>query len=158
MNKVIISCLAAFWLMGCASPQVQQSREGEEDGQLREQLKKADEALKEARLMDAEILYREITSEHPDLPNVWLKLGNIYARQGRNEAAIRTYDEGLKYQRDDGRIWYNLAVIQMKEAIETLEDASRVLESDNAQLPRIELLHESLLNVSRPSGVSSDGL
>lgn len=149
MRKIIVVVFAALVLTGCAGTQTQQVQQ-QSDGKLRERLEKANTALQEARLMDAEVLYSNISSDHPELPDVWLKLGNIYARQGRNAAAIRTYNEGLKYQPDDGKIWYNLAVIQTKVAIETLEDASNVLEADNTYLPRIQLLHKSLLNVSRP--------
>tara|TARA_R110002020_G_scaffold424072_4_gene633229 strand:+ start:7456 stop:7920 length:465 start_codon:yes stop_codon:yes gene_type:complete len=149
MRKIIVVVFATFVLTGCAGTQTQQMQQ-QSDGKLREQLEKANTALQEARLMDAEVLYSNISSDHPELPDVWLKLGNIYARQGRNTAAIRTYNEGLKYQPDDGKIWYNLAVIQTKVAIETLEDASNVLEADNTYLPRIQLLHKSLLDVSRP--------
>ncbi|MDQ7735560.1 tetratricopeptide repeat protein [Halomonas sp. SpR1] len=150
MSRIIVVFFTAWVLTGCAATHTQQTQQ-QGDGKLRMQLEKANTALQEARLMDAEVLYSNISSGHPELPDVWLKLGNIYARQGRNAAAIRTYNEGLKYQPNDGKIWYNLAVIQTKVAIETLEDASNVLEADNTYLPRIQLLHESLLDVSRPT-------
>lgn len=115
---------------------------------LRAQLDRADRALREARLLDAEILYRNLTREHPALPDVWLRLGNIYARQSQNLAAVRAYKEGLRYRPHDGRIWYNLAVVQLKQAVETLESASAVLPPDAAYLPRIRRLHRTMLSAN----------
>ena len=57
-------------------------------------LEEADRALREARLNDAEVMYRELIKSHPQVPEVYLRLGNIYTRQAQLEAAQQTYKEG----------------------------------------------------------------
>lgn len=118
------------------------------DTDLRTKLRQADRALREARLLDAEILYRGLAKNHPTLPDVWLRLGNIYVRQSQNAAAVRVYKKGLRYRRQDGRLWYNLAIVQLKQSVETLEAASLMLPPDSTYIPRIRMLHNALLSVS----------
>tara|TARA_R110000787_G_scaffold211663_9_gene321508 strand:+ start:32005 stop:32496 length:492 start_codon:yes stop_codon:yes gene_type:complete len=113
---------------------------------LRDKLERASLALREARLLDAEVMYRELSVSHPRLPEVWLQLGNIYTRQAQLEAAMRAYKDGLKYTREDGRLWHNLAVVELKQAIQTLETASQVLPADSPYRGHINQLHGRLLS------------
>ena len=136
---VLVSCLE---IAACASSGDARSIA---EGDLRSELRAADQALREARLTDAEIRYRRLTEEHPEISEAWLRLGNVYTRQAQLEAAIRVYQEGLRYGRTDGRIWYNLAIAQLKQAVDTLEASSAVLPEDSPYRPRIRALHESLL-------------
>ena len=136
---LLISLLSAG---GCAShPQA----DGQGEGALRVRLERADLALREARMIDAEVLYRELTETHPRLPEVWLQLGNIYTRQAQLEAAMRTYRGGLRYAQNDGRLWHNLALVELKQALLTLETANEVLPPDNVHAARIQQLHRSLI-------------
>lgn len=115
------------------------------DQTIRERMAAAERALSEARLTDAEIAYRELTESHPRLPDVWLHLGNVYARQSQLEAAIRVYNEGLVHRPADGRLWNNLAVVQLKQAIHTLEKSTRVLPAGDPYRARALSFHDALL-------------
>lgn len=117
---------------------------------LRQRLERADLALREARLVDAEILYRELATSHPRLPEVWLQLGNLYARQAQLEAAMRSYKDGLQYNRDDARLWHNLALVELRQSIRTLETASAVVAASDPQRARLERLHRALLQAGQP--------
>lgn len=116
---------------------------------LRTQLEQADLAMREARLVDAEGLYRDLANAHPRLPEVWLQLGNIYARQAQLEAAMRAYKDGLESNPQDGRLWHNLALIELRQSIRTLETASELLPADDPQRARMEQLHRTLLIAGR---------
>jgi len=108
-------------------------------------LEEADRALREARLNDAEVMYRELIKSHPQVPEVYLRLGNIYTRQAQLEAAQQTYKEGLRYRPKDARLWNNLALVQLKQATRTLEASNVVLEPDDPYRPRLKRFHEALL-------------
>lgn len=144
----VILLLAAALLLGACTQRAGRVDHGSE-AQLREQLASADLALREARLTDAEVLYRGLARSHPRLPEVWLQLGNIYARQAQLEAAMRSYKDGLQYNREDARLWHNLALIELRQAIHTLETASTVLPRDHPQLARLQQLHRSLLSAGQ---------
>jgi tetratricopeptide (TPR) repeat protein len=121
---------------------------------LDEQLRLADGAYREARLDDAERLYRSITESHPDLKDVWFRLGNIYTRQDQLDAAIRAYQRSLQLDPSDGRAWYNLSLVHMKQAVGTLEVASHTLPPDSPYRERIAALHDSLM--ARAKGHAED--
>lgn len=142
--KVMIILFASALLCACASPQGPKPNPADQD--LRTQLAQADRALREARLVDAEYHYRQLSQQHPRLPEVWLRLGNIYTRQAQFEAAMRAYRDGLQHRPDDGRLWHNLALVELKQAIHTLETASQVIPADSPWRGHIEHLHGSLLH------------
>lgn len=141
--------LASLALNGCATPP-REALSTSSVSALRAQLEKADLAMREARLVDAEGLYRDLANAHPRLPEVWLQLGNIYARQGQLEASMRAYKDGLEASPQDGRLWHNLALIELRQSIRTLETASELLPTDDPQRVRMEQLHRVLLVAGRP--------
>ena len=108
-------------------------------------LEKADLAFREARLTDAERLYRSIAETHPTLTEVWVRLGNIYTRQDELDAAIRAYEMALRNDRYEGRAWYNLAVVHLKQSIATLEQAGAALPEDSPYRRLIDAQHAALL-------------
>lgn len=140
----MVMVIIGLSLAGCAT--FAPTPDIDSEGALRNKLQRADLALREARLIDAEILYRELSVSHPRLPEVWLQLGNIYTRQAQLEAAMLAYKGGLQYASDDGRLWHNLALVELKQALLTLETASEVLPVGNPFMPRIRQLHRSLIN------------
>jgi len=138
-------------LAACAGTPTQQAKATD----FRKQLESADLALREARLNDAEIQYRQLAQSHPQLPDIWLNLGNIYSRQSQLEAAMRAYKQGLRYAGDDGRLWYNLSLVELKQSMLTLETASELLPANSPYLVNIQQLHRALLSSTR-AGDSSD--
>lgn len=140
----VLAILCAMTTTACSShPQREPARD--ERSSLRSKLDRADLALREARLTDAESLYRDLATSHPRLPEVWLQLGNIYARQSQLEAATYSYKQGLRFNPEDGRLWHNLALLELRQSIRTLETASELLPSASPQRTRIEDLHRALL-------------
>jgi tetratricopeptide (TPR) repeat protein len=112
---------------------------------LDDQLRQADQAYREARLEDAEPIYRQISLDHPEMKDVWFRLGNIYTRQNQLDAAVRAYERTIQLDGNDGRAWYNLSLVHLKQAVGTLEAASQTLPADSSLRPRIAALHDSLL-------------
>ena len=117
---------------------------------LKQQLERADLAMREARLVDAEALYRDLAVAHPRLPEVWLQLGNIYARQSQIEAAMHSYKQGLGFTPGDGRLWHNLALMELRQSIRTLEAASELLPATSPERARLKDLHRALLRAGQP--------
>lgn len=140
MTRLSILLSVCLLLAGCVAagnPKV--------DYSLDEQLSRADQAYREARLEDAEPIYRQISLSHPELKDVWFRLGNIYTRQIQLDAAVRAYERVIQLDPNDGRAWYNLSLVRVKQATGTLESASQALPADSPFRPRIQALHDSLL-------------
>ena len=151
MNRLLIALVMTLGAVSAACA-TRADRSGNNDNAtaLRLNLERADLALREARLVDAEVLYRQLAISHPRLPDVWLQLGNIYARQAQLEAAMRSYKDGLEFNTRDGRLWHNLALIELRQSIHTLEIASELLPSDDPQRHQIEQLHRGLMSAGQP--------
>jgi tetratricopeptide (TPR) repeat protein len=141
--KALAGLLLATLLAGCVS-----QGESKVDYSMDEQLRKADLAYREARLEDAEPLYRQITLDHPELKDVWFRLGNIYTRQNQLDAAVRAYERTIQLDKNEDRAWYNLSLVRLKQAVATLEAASQTLPADSKLRPHIIALHDSLLERS----------
>ncbi len=63
----------------------------------------------------AEQLYRALARQTPSDPEIWLRLGNLYARAHKPDAAADAYQRALAIHGSDPRIWYNLGVIRMRQ-------------------------------------------
>ena len=156
MRSLVITVLAMMLtaVPGCSTRDARTPRDEQQPG-LKQQLERADLAMREARLTDAEALYRELAAAHPRLPEIWLQLGNIYARQSQVEAAVHSYKQGLGFTPADGRLWHNLALMELRQSIRTLETASELLPPASPERVRIQELHRALLRAGQ-STVGTD--
>ncbi|MCH1926571.1 tetratricopeptide repeat protein [Shewanella sp. C32] len=145
--KTITLISLCILLTACASTQNKQQT----NISFTEQLKVAEEAYTEARLTDAETQYLQLTLTNPEYKEAWFKLGNIYARQGRYEASIRCYEKVLALDNQDGKAWFNLAVVKLNQSRQTLQQAEQTLAPDTAELKQIKQLTQTLNQVSKGS-------
>ena len=135
---LLVICVA-----GCAT-----NRPEEVNYTFDQQMERADIAYREARLQDAEQIYRAITEDHPYLKDVWFRLGNIYTRQNQLDAAIRSYERALQLDVNDGRCWYNLSLVYLKKSVSTLEAGAQTLSPDSPYRQQIIDLYQNLLDRS----------
>ena len=78
----------------------------------------------------AEAYYLQLTHLPPGKTNPWFQLGNLYAEQGRLDAAEWAYREDLR-QHDDVRSLHNLGLVQMRLGASTLHEAQERLPLDD---------------------------
>jgi cytochrome c-type biogenesis protein CcmH/NrfG len=57
-----------------------------------------------------------MTIDNPSEAYNWFKLGNVYARTNRPDAAKKAYREALVRKPENAKAWHNLGVIQLREA------------------------------------------
>lgn len=76
----------------------------------------ADAAYEDDNLAESEKHYTTLVREAPAEPTNWFRLGNIYARTKRPEAAIAAYREVLVRDPQFTKAWYNLGIVQLKQA------------------------------------------
>ncbi|MEM5504128.1 tetratricopeptide repeat protein [Shewanella frigidimarina] len=141
--KILSKILVVFLISGCANSK------NVDSSTLVDMLTTANEAYHDARLNDAETQYLNITKNYPDYKEAWFKLGNIYARQGRLKASIRQYERVIQLDSEDGRAWYNLAIVKVNESKKILTEAGRVLPENSEFILPINALKAQLNTLSK---------
>lgn len=120
-EALAMAFLAAGLLAGCAAapgsavlPQRSELFQLSNDAQL------AYEAGDDAR---AEQLYMALSRQTPGDPEIWFRLGNLYARAHRPDAAADAYQRVLSINGTEPRAWYNLGIIRMRQGWASLIQA-----------------------------------
>ncbi|MEQ8496244.1 MAG: tetratricopeptide repeat protein, partial [Gammaproteobacteria bacterium] len=64
----------------------------------------------------AEPHYRALVAAIPQDAELWFRLGNIYARVDKPDAAVAAYREALVREGDLAKAWFNMGVVQLRQA------------------------------------------
>lgn len=123
--------LAAVWALGgCASVRqtVQQALPNPNPYQLSSDAQEAYASGEEAR---AERLYLGMARAAPNDPEIWLRLGNLYVRANKPDAAAEAYLHALALNRNDARIWYNLGLVRLRQGWASLIEAHHLTEESD---------------------------
>lgn len=136
----VFSVLCLVGLMGgCAAPA--QTIEKERQG-LEYLMGQAQVAYSEGRMTDAERYLHAITERYPDTAPAWLRLGNVFYRTGRYDAAIHAYEQALRYDQKNGQAWHNLALTRMQQAADIVDSGLRQTRPDSTD-------HQALQNLQK---------
>ncbi len=71
----------------------------------------------------AEKLYMALLRQTPNDPEVWFRLGNLYARAHRPDAAADAYQRVLSINGNEARAWYNLGIVRLRQGWASLIQA-----------------------------------
>jgi len=63
----------------------------------------------------AEKLYMALLRKTPNDPEIWFRLGNLYARAHRPDAAADAYQRVLSINGNEARAWYNLGIVRLRQ-------------------------------------------
>lgn len=147
-----------------------------EERQVREQsLESAINWYKDGDLLSAEQHLQWLHRKGLGTDKSWALLGNIYFRQYRFEASESAYGRSLKFNSSDRNVWFNLALLNLRQTTNILMDARVELDTFDGELERLlnQLLklQQARLNdapevpinapnasLSEPSGVASRAL
>jgi Flp pilus assembly protein TadD len=124
-HSILLLAAGVAALSGCAAveevlPQRSDLFQLSNDAQL------AYDAGEDAR---AEKLYMALARSAPNDPEIWLRLGNLYARANRPDAAADAYQRSLALKSNDARVWHNLAVVRLRQGWAALIQANAALDS-----------------------------
>ncbi len=79
----------------------------------------------------AEKLYMALLRQTPNDPEVWFRLGNLYARAHRPDAAADAYQRVLSINGNEARAWYNLGIVRLRQGWAALIQSHNYLNPDN---------------------------
>jgi tetratricopeptide (TPR) repeat protein len=140
-------------LAACASSN--QPEESAGNQQIMQLQSEAEKAYKLAMLDQAESLYLQVLASVPNYAPAWFRLGNIYTRTGRQEAAITAYLKCLSLEPSNQKVFYNISLVRLKQSTEVLSAASRQGAQDTALGRQIQALLSALNQLqSEPSSKS----
>lgn len=89
------------------------------------QTTQARQAYEAGRWEDARQRYAALAEQAPDDTEIRFRLGNVYARLGRLDEAVATYQELLSRQPAYPKGWHNLALVRLNQAMAALNEAQR---------------------------------
>lgn len=72
----------------------------------------------------AEKLYMALLRQTPGDPEIWFRLGNLYARSHRPDAAADAYQRVLSINGNEPRAWYNLSIVRLRQGWAALIQAN----------------------------------
>ncbi len=139
MLKRLATATLCLTLGACASIEQPPQKSELEDLMGRAQL-----AYHEGRMGDAERYLHEITQSHPTAAPAWLRLGNVFYRTGRYDAAVHAYEQALRYEPGNGLAWHNLALTRMQQASDVVDSGLAAAREQSAEHGALLLLRDTL--------------
>lgn len=109
-------------LIACTTLLSSKQAEEEPEIDLFELERTADIAYQENNLVESEQQYLELAKRLPEQSIHWFRLGNIYARSQRPDAAIVAYREAVLRDPKYTKAWYNMGIIQLRQAANSLNE------------------------------------
>ncbi|MEX2353901.1 MAG: tetratricopeptide repeat protein [Gammaproteobacteria bacterium] len=107
-------------LTGCVSQPVQQETTDQPDVNTIQ--KQAASSYENSDWRESEKYYLILVENDPENALNWHRLGNIYARTNRPDAAIIAYREALARDNKLANAWYNLGIIQLRQAAHSFNE------------------------------------
>ena len=89
---------------------------------LIEVLGQANTAYENNDLVASEKNYEILIKELPEEAEYWFRLGNIYVRTNRPQAAISLYREAVLRDPQFAKAWYNMGIVQLKQTAFSLNE------------------------------------
>lgn len=86
----------------------------------------------------AESLYMALLRKTPNDPEIWFRLGNLYARAHRPDAAADAYQRVLSINPNESRAWYNLAIVRLRQGWAALIQAHGLSAPEHPLYPESE--------------------
>lgn len=128
-GRLLIMALAMLLLAACkATGGTADLPQRSELFQLNNEAQLAYEAGEDAQ---AEKLYMALLRQTPNDPEVWFRLGNLYARAHRPDAAADAYQRVLSINGNETRAWYNLGIVRLRQGWAAMIQTNTLTTDDN---------------------------
>lgn len=122
---LVVTLLAGCTMMGGETAELPQRSE------LFQLSNDAQLAYEAGEDVQAEKLYMALLRQTPSDPEVWFRLGNLYARAHRPDAAADAYQRVLSINGNESRAWYNLGIVRLRQGWAALIRANELSPPDH---------------------------
>jgi tetratricopeptide (TPR) repeat protein len=147
--RILIIALVLGGLAGCSAPSVRKPTPTETG--LLEIQRLGDSAYEEGNLLDSEKHYSVLVREIPAEAQNWFRLGNVYARTQRPDAAVAAYREAVVRNPKLTKAWYNMGIVQLRQAVNSFGELEIYAGSgDDALVDQGRSIVDGILNLLAP--------
>ncbi len=152
VKRIITGTMVALCLSltGCASSENQEPQKTTPN--IMSIQVRAEQAYKMARLDESESLYHQVLTSLPNYAPAWFRLGNIYTRTGRQEAAINAYKRCIDLEPSNKKALYNMSLVYIKQSTQVLDFAANQGEQNSPMSRQIQLLLNALHELQGEGG------
>jgi len=144
--NLLIAMVLLFALPACTPPGVKPDQEAGKPDMFKLE-HDADVAYQKGDLVTSEKDYLELVKKIPEESLHWFRLGNIYARTQRPDAAIVAYREAVLRNPQNSKAWYNMGIIQLREAANTFNQMQVHTESKDPLYTEGKRLMDAILGI-----------
>lgn len=123
-GRLLIMTLVVVALAGCKSAGPAGPADLPQRSELFQLSNEAQLAYEAGEDAKAEKLYMALLRQTPGDPEVWFRLGNLYARAHRPDAAADAYQRVLSINGNESRAWYNLGIVRLRQGWAALIQAN----------------------------------
>ncbi len=150
MNKKLsikFTGIILIMLTLCACNTIQQVKEDNSNIDMVEIERMAKAAYDSGDLAESEKNYTILSRQVPRDPIIWYRLGNIYAHTQRPDAAVAAYRETLIRDPQFIKAWYNMGIIQLKQAAKSFNEMKSHTNPEHPLNKRSEQIFEGILDI-----------
>jgi len=96
----------------------------------------------------AEALYKSVLRQTPNDPEIWFRLGNLYANNNRPDEAAIAYQRCLIADNAFSKAWHNLSMVRLRQAYATMLQAQATVNESDPLAQRIDDTLEQLSHIT----------
>ncbi len=124
LNKLLmrVFILVVFLVLAACTPGNTKDTKENPNLDLIEVLEQASFAYENNDLVTSEKNYAILIKELPEEAEYWFRLGNIYVRTNRPQAAMSLYREAVLRDPQFAKAWYNMSIVQLKQTAFSLNE------------------------------------
>lgn len=134
-------------ISACNLSGVKEDQEALPEKDLLELQKQADEAYNNDDLVTSEKDYQILIKELPNIAQNWFRLGNIYVRTNRPNAAINLYREAVLRDPTYAKAWFNMSIVQLKQTAYSLNEMLLYTDKSDPMYAKAETLLEGIKSI-----------
>lgn len=154
-SEILLAMILVLMLAACSAPGIRNNQEDTRTDMF-ELERQADAAYQKGDLATSEKDYLELVQQIPEEALHWFRLGNIYARTQRPDAAIIAYREAVLRKPPYSKAWYNMGIIQLKQAINTFNEMQVHTDSEDPLHDEGKRLMEEILEIIKNKNDAAD--
>ncbi len=114
--------------------------------------KRAAQAYRSGQAALALRLYRRILRRDRNDPVLWTRVGNLEAFLNHPTAAVRAYHTAVSLDRNMTEAWYNMGLVEMRQAWASFIAAYATLPAGNPLRKKLARIVKGLAHIARPAG------